>query len=432
MLAEYNSLEEQQAANLTSPVTGRRRLIGADETQILFYANAPLYIALDTCKLLDAGVHELLMKTVVDMNIGEADGLISINIIENSGCGKKDAKEITFYFKTDYGADFYVFCTVVNETCTVYYDNSTMPDEYQSFYRRRLLTAADFHDRCLVHAEPLMLENGGEQHCCQQCRDGYVLEGCECHVPHGMHCFPADATVRVLGRADAVRMDELQYGDLVRCVDRSTGAVSYKAVYLFGHREAAGALRYVHIGTASGRTLAATPGHFVPVCVEGCTAEQLAQGAAVMRNRRAGDVRVGDVVLTADPSPAFEAVESVAVLTSHGAFNPYVRGADLIVDGVVASPHSDWILDSVAPAWMVPYLPYIYEALLAPVYGLYCIVGPATAEWLAHGLALAESGANPASGHAGYWAVLAGMAAPLGLTALLLGRNTEALLKRRA
>ncbi|KXZ41155.1 hypothetical protein GPECTOR_715g867 [Gonium pectorale] len=155
---------------------------------------------------------------------------------------------------------------------------------------------------------------------------------------------------------------------------------------------------------------------------------------------RAGDVRVGDVVLTADPSPAFEAVEIVAVLTSHGAFNPYVRVSDATytpcphapVDGVVASPHSDWILDSVAPAWMVPYLPYIYEALLAPVYGLYCIVGPDTAEWLARGLALAESGASPASGHAGYWAVLAEMAAPLGLTALLLGRDTEALLKRRA
>ncbi|KXZ51396.1 hypothetical protein GPECTOR_12g358 [Gonium pectorale] len=424
--------QEQRAVNLTSPVTGRRRLISTTEDKLLFYATFNLSIVLDGCNLVMAGVRDVLMKIPVTLHLNNAESLISIKFIETSGCGKQDAKEITGFIKADHGAEYYVFCVVANSTCTAYYDNSTLPEQYQTAYRRSLLTTADFLDRCLVHAEPLVLENGGEQHCCQECHAGYVLEGCECHVPHGMHCFPADATVRVLGRADAVRMDELQYGDLVRSVDRSTGAVSYKAVYLFGHREAAGALRYVHIGTASGRTLSATPGHFVPVCVEGCTAEQLAQGAAVMRNRRAGDVRVGDVVLTADPSPTFEAVESVEVLTSHGAFNPYVRGADLIVDGVVASPHSDWILDSVAPTWMVPYLPYIYEVLLAPVYGLYCIVGPATAEWLAHGLALAESGASPASGHAGYWAVLAGMAAPLGLTALLLGRNTEALLKRRA
>ncbi|KXZ41358.1 hypothetical protein GPECTOR_523g510 [Gonium pectorale] len=103
------------------------------------------------------------------------------------------------------------------------------------------------------------------------------------------------------------------------------------------------------------------------------------------------------------------------------------QGADIIVDGIVASPHSDWLLDAVAPAWMVPYLPYVYEAFLAPVYGLYCVVGPSTAEWLAHGLRLAENGSANEYGM-GYFAVLAGMAAALLATSAML---SSAASKRR-
>ncbi|GLC58799.1 hypothetical protein PLESTB_001402300 [Pleodorina starrii] len=192
----------------------------------------------------------------------------------------------------------------------------------------------------------------------------------------------------------------------------STGSVVHRPVYLFGHREEGGMAPYVHI-TAAGRTLAATPGHFVPVCVSHCEVE--GGRAASMENRRAGDVRVGDVVTVADPVPALAVVTQVEIIRARGAFNPFIRGADLIVDGLRASPHSDWLLDSLAPAWLVPHLSAIYEALLAPVYGLYCIVGPATAEWLAHGLQLAEAGGSAAYG-AGYFTVLAGMSVPLTAT----------------
>ncbi|KXZ52030.1 hypothetical protein GPECTOR_10g1053 [Gonium pectorale] len=418
-----------QPANLTSAATGRRRLIGVSNSNLVYFMNFSVSTAKDACNLIDAGAQQILVKMPATLHVAGGEGLVTLIIHETKGCREENPVEMTSMFRTNFNTDFYVFCSMNESVCEAYYDKETLIPALKGLYRRSMLTVEDLSDRCLVDGAPQ--ENGAA--CCKECREEYVLEGCECHDPEDgqLHCFPADATVRVLGRTNAVRMDELQYGDLVRSVDRSTGSVSYKPVYLFGHRESAGSRRYVHIATAAGRTLAATSGHFVPVCVEGCTAEQLTLGAAVMQNRRAGNIRVGDVVLTADPSPAFETVESVELLAAKGAFNPYVRGADLIVDGVVASPHSDWILDSVAPAWMVPYLPYIYEALLAPVYGLYCIVGPATAEWLAHGLRLAESGASPAGGHAGYWAVLAGMAAPLSLTALLLGRTTAAALKKR-
>jgi hypothetical protein len=52
----------------------------------------------------------------------------------------------------------------------------------------------------------------------------------------------------------------------------------------------------------------------------------------------------------------------------------------LIVDGVVVSPHSDWVLDGITPESWRHWLPAVYEVLLAPIYLLYSIVGPRAAE----------------------------------------------------
>jgi hypothetical protein len=76
--------------------------------------------------------------------------------------------------------------------------------------------------------------------------------------------------------------------------------------------------------------------HYIPICIAACVTEQL-----VMQQIHSADVRVGDLVLvvvgSADEapqlSPVVEAWESAAL----GAFNPFVRGADLLVDGVVSS-----------------------------------------------------------------------------------------------
>jgi hypothetical protein len=88
----------------------------------------------------------------------------------------------------------------------------------------------------------------------------------------------------------------------------------------------------------------------------------------------------------------------------------------------VASPHSDWLLDAVTPAALRKHLPAVYEVLLAPVYSLYRLVGPATAEWLAHsGLGLAEAGSSASYG-AGYVAVMGAMAVPAALLAVAAAR----------
>ncbi|MEW5317868.1 MAG: hypothetical protein WDW38_009132 [Sanguina aurantia] len=224
-------------------------------------------------------------------------------------------------------------------------------------------------------------------------------------------CFPAEATVEVQGKG-TVSMEQLKYGDKVAGVDRSTGQLSWNEVYMFSHRDAAIYQTYVTLTTAFAK-LQMTPMHFIPTCVADC-----AGASPVMQYKYSRDLAVGDLVLstTSINAPAqLTPVTRVWTEIARGAFNPYVRGADMIVDGVVASPHSDWILDPVTPEAMRHMLPAVYEALFAPISALFAVIGPTAAEWIAHGpLGLANAGAGD-SGAAVYVGLCTSMAAPAAL-----------------
>lgn len=55
------------------------------------------------------------------------------------------------------------------------------------------------------------------------------------------------------------------------------------------------------------------------------------------------------------------AVTRVSARFARGLYHPQIRGADLIVDGVVASTQARWIFTSLLPASMHHMLPAIYE-----------------------------------------------------------------------
>ena len=63
-------------------------------------------------------------------------------------------------------------------------------------------------------------------------------------------------------------MSDLRIGDRVLAATRS-GALQYQDVYMFGHADASKAAPYIHLATASGRTLRLTPDHYVPVGTSG-------------------------------------------------------------------------------------------------------------------------------------------------------------------
>jgi hypothetical protein len=106
----------------------------------------------------------------------------------------------------------------------------------------------------------------------------------------------------------------------------------------------------VTLTLASGRALTLSPRHFIPVAAGADDAwdARVAKGA--------DEVRVGDFVWSAA-----------------GAYNPLTLNGTIVVDGVVASAHSDWFLDGVVPADTPA---RVYQAILAPVRVAYRAMGP--------------------------------------------------------
>ncbi len=124
---------------------------------------------------------------------------------------------------------------------------------------------------------------------------------------------------------------------------------------------------------ASGRALTLSPRHFIPVAAgaDGAWDARVAKGA--------DEVRVGDFVWSAagEGRMAVDEVVAVATRAAAGAYNPLTLNGTIVVDGVVASAHSDWFLDGVVRADTQA---RVYQAILAPVRVAYRAMGPAWME----------------------------------------------------
>jgi len=171
----------------------------------------------------------------------------------------------------------------------------------------------------------------------------------------------ADGTTKALSA--------LSVGDRVRVVGPN-GAPAFEPVIFFDHEIAGGANAFVRLGLVNGRALELTSGHFVPV------GESLAK--AVMT--RARDVQVGSpVLILAAGAAAAEPVlvDSVDEVQRAGMFAPVTTSGIVVVDGVVASSYSDWILDPVFDFFGVPEkLPAAMHIVHAPLRWGYRALGP--------------------------------------------------------
>ncbi|KAL4424164.1 hypothetical protein ABPG75_001465 [Micractinium tetrahymenae] len=237
----------------------------------------------------------------------------------------------------------------------------------------------------------------------------------------GGKCFPSAATAQVRGRG-AVPMSRLRIGDEVLSMDAATGRLAYRSVYLFGHQDAAAEGVMVNIearllpplpGAAATASLAQntstparlqlSPRHYLPVCMHGggCGAPRLpgllrgvlaaAFGGSTdgWQHGYAQDVRPGMLVLVAGPGSSASSggggtlgavrlavVTRVWTSTERGLFNPFVHGGTLVVDGVLASDQSEWLLDDLVPAAWRRHLPAVYEAILVVGRAAYRLLGP--------------------------------------------------------
>lgn len=94
--------------------------------------------------------------------------------------------------------------------------------------------------------------------------------------------------------------------------------------------------------------------------------------------KRAQDIIKGDQMWTygSGDDILFESslnvVTSISQIEKQGLYNPFTLGGTIIVNGVVASTHSDWFLDDFFEALdLVHWLPAVYQMVLLPVRMLY-------------------------------------------------------------
>jgi hypothetical protein len=191
------------------------------------------------------------------------------------------------------------------------------------------------------------------------------------------NCFPADASVET--PAGPKTMSELRVGDVIRSVDGAGHAI-YDEVYFFGHADNSKSADYVNLKlSGDAHSLQLSSKHFLPTCPEHGESCKWSDHIHVY----AQDVQPGDYVWVASPSQAsLRAVLETSIIAKEGLYNPYTLSGKIVVNGVVASAHSNWILDEWTPPSMSQYLPVAYQVLFLPGRMLYRFLGAPAADFL--------------------------------------------------
>jgi hypothetical protein len=200
---------------------------------------------------------------------------------------------------------------------------------------------------------------------------------CATHGCPQRDCFPADASVETASGLKL--MSDLRVGDKVRSVD-GAGRPIYDDIYFFGHADKAQSNTFVSLQlSGSDASLQLSPKHFLPTCPKQGEPCDWSDHIHVY----AQEVRSGDYVwIAVDGETTLRPVLSTSFVMKDGLYNPYTLSGKIIVNGVIASAHSDWVLDAWTPAWMSSYLPGIYQVLFLPGRLLYQLAGASAADYL--------------------------------------------------
>ena len=135
-----------------------------------------------------------------------------------------------------------------------------------------------------------------------------------------------------------------------------SGQLFYRPVYLFAHRNPSAATDLLAItakfeSSSSSNTIELSPMHYIPICTSGCDDVSLSMGGAHWKNKFAKDVRLGDIImmkasfsnlaLQQGSVMRMAKVEYISRKKAIGLFSPLIRGANIVIDGIVASPHAN-------------------------------------------------------------------------------------------
>uniref|UniRef100_A0A383WKW5 Hint domain-containing protein n=1 Tax=Tetradesmus obliquus TaxID=3088 RepID=A0A383WKW5_TETOB len=205
----------------------------------------------------------------------------------------------------------------------------------------------------------------------------------------GGGCFPAGAMLQLPGGISK-RMDQLVLGDKLQTMS-AAGATTYSDVYLFGHDDPHSYERFVALQLSTNKLLL-THGHYIPTATG--PACSIANPAACTRlMKRAADVQLGDLVWSVNATSVqfgLDVVKDKSEEVHRGLYNPFTLSGDLVVNGVLASAHSDWFLDPVMPQSHVSHIPAIYQTVMAPMRAAYYVGGPNAVKYLDANLKVVE------------------------------------------
>ncbi|MCO5595872.1 hypothetical protein L7F22_049923 [Adiantum nelumboides] len=376
--------------------------------------------------IVDTG--SLTLTASVSNDWGGSEDL-TLQVQATGGClAASDASGTEFVFTDNYGRKSAVVCpsNAGSSGCGVYVTGDDVNNLYNSFNnggsKRRLLgimktgrrmLADDCQSGAITGAVTGIL---GTAECLALgplapfCIIGVVGVSAELGAAGGCiaSCFPGDATVQTR-HGPLKHMSELNVGDEIAVWGKGNH-LTYQPVYAFGHKDATAIAMFLEITVepmvatsasvvaAPTSTLRLTPMHFLPTA----TANNVSINHIDALYKRAQDIKIGDIVWAAKEQqeplgPCL--VKEISVSRSQGLYNPLTMSGTIVVDGVVASVHSEWFLDPLLDAMgLTHWLPFAYQILLSPVRVLYRIMGDhayiATYNWLDDHLDIPTFGTN--------------------------------------
>ena len=197
----------------------------------------------------------------------------------------------------------------------------------------------------------------------------------DCPAHRSQNCFPADSLVET--PSGKVRMQELRAGDRALAVDPE-GFPFFDEIYFFGHADGSAVSFFlsftVHVEDWEFQ-LDMSPDHFLLKC-PGEASCVWSDAEAIYASK----VDIGAYVWTARGESLQQGqIVSITASAKTGLYNPYSLKGTIVVNGVVASVHSSWVLDAYMPEHLAKYLPSIYQLLFFPGRLLYRICGPSAA-----------------------------------------------------
>ncbi|KAI5067500.1 hypothetical protein GOP47_0018028 [Adiantum capillus-veneris] len=218
---------------------------------------------------------------------------------------------------------------------------------------------------------------------------GGVLYECSGSGRAKSGCFPG-STLVTTSLGVSIPISKLALGDKV-AVRSHDGSIAFSSVYAFGHADSSTIFPFIQITLqqiesqklgvegashfSSIRVVKLTGDHFIPTIST--------KGLDIIY-KRAREILIGDIIFGTSAHGIINAtstitqfvVKDIVQILEEGLYNPFTLKGDIIIDGVVASTHSEWFLDSTFDSLGISnLLPRAYEGILLPVRILYHILG---------------------------------------------------------